>query len=58
MTSPDELRAAMVTTLSEHFPDAEPTQVGLAVIALRDDVLAYARKLIRETGSDVLDTLR
>lgn len=56
-TTPDDLRAAMAETLAAHFPGAEPTQIGLAVIALRDDVLAYARKVIRETGAEVIDSL-
>lgn len=56
-TTPDALRAAMAETLAEHFPDAEPTQIGLTVIALRDDVLSYARQVIRETGAEVIDSL-
>lgn len=55
--TPDELRAALAETLTANFPEASATQVALTVIALRDDVLAYARRVIERHDAELLAEL-
>jgi hypothetical protein len=56
----DHLRAKMAQTLGEFFPEASPTVIGLAVIALRDDVWDYVRGLLAanaDNATTLIDTI-